>query len=41
MSICRARSLVMLLVCTLTGNAFALNGDPRPDAPELAARGPF
>jgi predicted dienelactone hydrolase len=31
----------MLLVCTLAGNAFALNGDPRPDAPELAARGPF
>ncbi|SQF99328.1 hydrolase [Paucimonas lemoignei] len=31
----------VLLMCGLACSAFALNGDPRPDAPELAARGSY
>ncbi|WP_243248439.1 alpha/beta hydrolase family protein [Pseudomonas maioricensis] len=31
----------LLLVWSLSCSAFALNGDPRPDAPELAARGAY
>jgi predicted dienelactone hydrolase len=31
----------LLLLWGLTCSAFALNGDPRPDAPELSARGPY
>lgn len=30
-----------MLLWGLTSSAFALNGDPRPDAPELAARGSY
>lgn len=40
MNVCYWR-VACLLLWALAGDALALNGDPRPDAPELAARGPY